>query len=343
MRRQILRLHRLSSWVLVLFVTVLCLLAFEGATRLAGLKPGPHVGFRALPRNAEQAWSMPDPELGWVNKPGMARSSEPGNALMTFSADGSRASPLLQSKKEVPLRVLVVGDSFSQGHSVADDETFVHFLNERFPQIRFESFGTGGYNTLQSMMMAERVLTRWETQDVRVILVIYGFIYDHLQRNVGKWRQMLADSSGRHYISPPHARQRGRELDLQPYRELEPWPFERISVILSLLHKAWLRYGYDVTGSEALEVTNRLVERFAQTVRAHGSLPLLVALDGNRPIQDVIRAESVKVVDCTHPGWGTDLSLRTAGTTGHPTAKVHRYYADCIGDWIERQLDHLRS
>ncbi len=262
---------------------------------------------------------------------------------MTFSADGGRVSPLLQGKENAPFKVLVVGCSFTQGLGVADDETYVHFLNQRFPQTRFESFGTAGYNTLQSTWMAERVLTRWETQQTRPALVIYGLIFDHLRRNVGKFRVPLNDSMGVHYAIPPHVRQRGNDLDLQPYRELGPWPFENVSVILSLLHKTWIRFGYDVDGSEALEVTSRLIERFDQIVRARGSRLLVVVLVRDRPVQDLIQTKSAEVLDCSHPDWGTDPSLRTGGTKGHPTAELHQYYADCIGNWMERQLPDLRT
>ncbi len=262
---------------------------------------------------------------------------------MTFSADGSRFSPLLQGKEDAPFKVLVVGCSFTQGYGVANDQSYVHFLNERFPQIRFENFGTAGYNTLQSTMMAERILMRWNTQDARPILVIYGLIFDHLRRNVGKFRVPLTASMGGRYAIPLHARKRGRELDLQPYRELEFWPFEHMSVTLSLLHKLWIRYGYDINGSEAREVTNRLVERFAQTVRAHGSLPLVVVLRRDRPLQELVQAESVEIMDCSHLDRRNDPTLQAPGVVGHPSAVLHRYYADCIGDWIERQLGNLRS
>lgn len=334
--------RRMLNWLLVAFVTVLCLLLFEGTMRLAGFVPGPHISLRPDPRSANENWAAPDAELGWVNKHGTAQSTEPGNALMTFFADGSRAAPLFDSKKTAQFRVVLVGDSFTQGYAVGDDETYFHFLNLRFPPIFFESFGTGGYNTIQATAMAERVLTRRQAEGVRPILVIYGLIHDHLLRNVGKYRESLTDSLGRHSLSPPHARRRGSELEIHPYREREPWPLERRSVILSLLRKAWIRHGPGAADeAEAAFVTRELLERFARTVRAHGSVPLVVVLEWPRDQAQMIQADSVEVLDCTHPGWGTDPSLRTGDTIGHPTAILHEHYAACIGDWIEGQQEPL--
>ncbi|HXV24083.1 MAG TPA: hypothetical protein VED46_07480 [Alphaproteobacteria bacterium] len=331
--------RRIFDWTMVLVTTLLCLLVFEGAARLIGFAPG---ATHALAHEDDNGWSAPDPTLGWVNKSGMARSTEAGNALMSFSADGSRVSPLLHGEKAL-LKVLVVGCSFTQGYGVADDETYVHFLNQRFPQIRFENFGTAGYNTLQSTMMAERLLMQWQGRE-RPALVIYGLLSDHLRRNVssGKFIMSLIDADGR-YISPPHARLRGQEFELEPYRELAPWPFERRSVILSLIHRLWINYAYDVDGSEAEEVTRRIVERFDQTVRANGSRPLVAILKRDRPIEKLVRPGSVEALDCSHPNYGTDPALRTGGTTGHPSAALHRHYADCIGDWIEQRLGELGS
>ncbi len=332
--------RRILDWTLVLVTTLLCLFVFEVAARLIGIAPGAEHTFA---NRDGKGWSALHSELGWVNKPGTVRSTEAGNALMTFSADGSRVSPLLQGKENAPLKVLVVGCSFTQGYGVADDETYVHFLNQRFPQIRFESFGTAGYNTLQSTMMAERVLTQWDGRG-QPALVIYGLLSDHLRRNVsnGEFMMSLIGSGGR-YISPPHARLRGEEIDLEPYRELAPWPLEQRSVILSLLHKLWIGYAYDVDGSEAQDVTRRLVERFDQVVRAHGSRPLVAVLKRDRPMEDLVPLGLVEALDCSHPGYGTDPALRTGGTVGHPSAELHRHYADCIGDWIEQRLGELGS
>ena len=331
---------RRTDLAVALVTTVMSILLFEGGARFVGLAPiGP--GFS---RSAEEGstWSRPDPQLGWLNKEGIARAVEHGNAMMTFSADGSRFSPLLQSKEAAPVRVLVVGCSFTQGYGVADDQTYVHYLNERFPQIRFENFGTGGYNTLQSTTMAERVLAQRGPEE-RPDLVIYGLLSDHLRRNVSSanFIMSLIDSHGGH-ISPPHGRISGGELELRPYRAIEPWPLERSSVILALLHNVWMQARYDVKGSEAEAVTRKLVENFDRTVRALGSRPLVVLLKTDRPVELLVRPGSVELLDCSHPDFDRDPSLRVGGV-GHPSAKLQRHYADCIGDWIGAQLEAARS
>jgi hypothetical protein len=125
---------------------------------------------------------------------------------------------------------------------------------------------------------------------------------------------------------------------MRAYRTIESWRLQSHSVILSLLQAVWIRYAHEVSGEEAEEVTRRLVERFDRSIRARGARPLVVVLKTDRPLGALVRPGSAEVLDCSHPGYGSDPALRTGGTTGHPSAKLHRHYAGCIGDWIERQL-----
>lgn len=330
--------RRILDFTVVFVAAFLSILAFEGITRLFGLTPSAS-GFYS--KDDASGWSEPHPELGWVNKPGTWRSVEQGHARMTFLADGSRMSPLLAGKQAAPFKVFVVGCSFTQGYGVSDDETYVHFLNERFPQIRFENFGTGGYNTVQATMMAERVINATDPAS-QPDLVIYALLSDHVRRNVssGNFMVSLTDAAGR-YISPPHARLAGEDIRLAPFRAIEPWPLERQSVLVTLLHKVWIKFGYERSGSEAEAVTRRLVERFDQTIRAHDTRPLVVVLKRDRPLSDLVRPGSVEVLDCSHPEYGRDPDLRTGGTTGHPSAKLHEYYADCIARWIDARMADL--
>jgi len=98
---------------------------------------------------------------------------------------------------------------------------------------------------------------------------------------------------------------------------------------------------HSLSGSEAEAVTRRLVERFDQTIRAHDARPLVVVLKSDRPLSDLVRPGSVEVLDCSHPVYGHDPSLRTGGATGHPSAKLHEYYADCIARWIDARMADL--
>jgi len=60
-------------------------------------------------------WAEPDLELGWKNRQGSFRSTEPGHAMMSFGPDGRRIDPV--GPKDTP-KILLVGDSFAQGEGL---------------------------------------------------------------------------------------------------------------------------------------------------------------------------------------------------------------------------------
>ena len=101
---------------------------------------------------------MPDRELGWINKPGVSLSLEPGHVPMTFWDFGRRASRPDPMRPEGRTPVMVIGGSTTQGYGVRDEETFVALLTQRYPDLWFENFGNGGYSTVQSLMLAERAM-----------------------------------------------------------------------------------------------------------------------------------------------------------------------------------------
>jgi len=69
-------------------------------------------------------------------------------------------------------RIAVVGDSFTFGFGVEDDETFVHLLNERSPTGHlFLNFGIPGYSTDQEYLLIRERLPRF-SPDV-ILLVVY--------------------------------------------------------------------------------------------------------------------------------------------------------------------------
>jgi lysophospholipase L1-like esterase len=92
--------------------------------------------------------------LGWRPKPGRyvypvgVEAKTP--IRFTILADGSRVTAGERENRVRP--VLVLGDSFTQGWAVSDEETYAWKLQERFPTARFVNYGTAGYSTYQSLL-----------------------------------------------------------------------------------------------------------------------------------------------------------------------------------------------
>lgn len=98
-----------------------------------------------------------DPRLGWRLKPNWFGSHKHYDYDVYYSINkfGFRGPPPPQTGK---LRFALVGDSFTFGQGVGDDQTFVHLLNEAGKGTEFLNFGVPGYSTDQQyLMIRERV------------------------------------------------------------------------------------------------------------------------------------------------------------------------------------------
>jgi len=122
----------------------------------------------------------PDPEIGFVpirNGATVRRHPRAGLAYHLFTSD-RRARVDRRGERTPPAVDLVtVGDSFSWGHGVENADTYTSRLGAR-RGAPAANFAFAAYGTVQSRQMLARVL------DLRPRVVVYGFIADHVKRNI---------------------------------------------------------------------------------------------------------------------------------------------------------------
>jgi len=117
--------------------------------------------------------SIPDPTLGWRLNPSWrgTHAHHDFDARYSINAGGFRG---LDARNRSPAarNIALVGDSFTFGIGVNDDETFASLLNRSQPgSRRFYNFSVPGYSTDQEVLLAEQqVFAR--KPDV-LVLVVY--------------------------------------------------------------------------------------------------------------------------------------------------------------------------
>jgi len=278
-------------------------------------------------------WAAMDPKLGWVNREGAFRSVEPGNALMSFDADGERHDPLNPKGSGLP-RILVVGCSFTQGEGVVDDEPYPHVMNTALPGYQVLNFGTGGYGTYQSLL---RMQAYFAAPHAETPLVIYGFNGHHTIRNVATadWVTMLTTRDGR-YLIPPSVRVSGDGLSEYPAAPVELWPLETKSALVAVVHKVVLKVTRFARGRERLEVLRRLLRQMKETAAANkAALLVMRQVATSEEMLDVMRQEGIDSVNCEPPD-PFDPEYRVGGF-GHPNGKQHARWAQCLLDALARR------
>lgn len=106
--------------------------------------------------------------------------------------------------------IMTVGGSFSWGLGMENEKTFTEILSRKF-DVSVANFAYGSYGTVQSLQLLER------NSDLKPKIVIYGFINDHIRRNMSPCAPSYApfcvpvsymdfDNLGNPYIHVPPGR-----------------------------------------------------------------------------------------------------------------------------------------
>jgi hypothetical protein len=315
--------------LLALAALLLTLSLLELGLRLVGLRPFDTLN-PSLAQDSPYRWAEPDAELGWRNRPGVWRSRECGHVPMTFLEDGRRAAPAARAGAKT---VLVVGGSYAQGYSVGDADTFFARLGRELPDFAFRSYGTGGFGTLQSLLLTERILDATPPEQ-RPALVLYALIEGHVKRNVAEPSHILSlQVSARALLVPPHVRVRDGSLRRFAPELLRTWPLADRSSVLALLERAWVWARYRVGREESLRATRLLLEEFDASVTSRGPAFAVALLEGSPEDQRALLSGApFPSVDCHHPE-RPEESVCGDGH-GHPGAAVHAWWARCLADWL---------
>jgi hypothetical protein len=328
----------------------------EFVLRYLGYKPNPFAVNSAITGDTKYTFARPDPEIGWVNKAGVALSAEEGNREMTILEDGQRMN-VPSAKETTGGNVMVVGCSITMGYGVKDEETFSSLLQRRYPNVVFENYGCGGYGTLQSYMVLKRRMTSKEGGRAPG-LVIYGYIPAHKERNVvtEQWAFALTDSRGR-TLTPPHALFDGQgNLVMYPLSVVAPWPLEGKSALVTLIHRKIRTVESAQHSKQRDPVTLRIVSDMANYVKKQGGRLVVVVLHPSIDVRgdgtiredtfpESMRQRGIEYVVCKHPQWdsnfvkyvnsgGHNNALLINGN-GHPNKDLHRYWAQCISRYID--------
>jgi len=278
--------------------------------------------------------------LGWRNKPGEyvfpGYTTDAPPIHFTLWPDGSRATQ--PHKANRPDRVLVLGDSFTQGWAVSDHETYAWKLQERFPAWEFLNYGTAGYSTYQALLILERYLAVSESPPK---LVVYGFNDGQEGRNVAPfaWMNLLTLASRKGHVEVPYCLL-GADGRLQRHSpERYPmWPFKTRSATVTFAEEWYERFKTRNRSRQARTVAELLVDEMNRASVAAGSKLLVVLLAG--PVRfkahytEYLEDHGIESVNCGRHVWPPMI----VPGEGHPNGMRHTLWANCIAERLRRGL-----
>jgi hypothetical protein len=287
---------------------------------------------------SENALAQFDPDLGWAYIPNLSAAQKFGSdqreVAMYFDEIGSRVKGPVVKKDPTRPTVLFVGGSFTMGHGVPYEETFIGKLesDEDFP-FQVVNLGVQAFGTDQSFLMLQRHYNKFNTQ-----FVIYTFISYHVIRNSNHDRRLLYPKTRFLGTKPLFGLTRQGKL----YQRKFPGRFEdyvRIR-LMEYIQLMWTRWG----PRPSWELTRALIQEMKEYVESKDGKFLVVhwrqGHEGDpEKIKFLFEGMSSLIIDTgiNKPvGWN---SWRIPGD-GHPDGRAHAHVKNLIIDKFN-QLDLL--
>ena len=250
-----------------------------------------HLGVNAIARY--------DPDLGWTEK---ANWTSSGNGPRTSTMrDGIRASgaDALPAKPEGP--ALAVGNSFTFGSDVADDETWPAFLARKLKGVVINA-GVEGFGFDQAVLRAKSLMPSYRPG----LLIADVFEEDLLRATYSRFEK-----------PKPYFMASGQELERRNgpvpidamERESQPWwahlvgrSYALDKLLMKLDPFGWGGLGYEETGEDPSRLGCLLLRRLASKAKVYGAKLVLViqyagetiASGGDRP------AHITALISCAH-------------------------------------------
>ncbi len=267
---------------------------------------------------------------GWRHpKNQFRKSDENPNVTEHTDAYGRRRSRIDDTKRKY--HVAFLGDSYTYGAGVADEDTFVWKLNERFPDISFDNYAICGYGPYQNLLELRDILAK-DKPDYVFFVVWRG----SLLRNIYNQGSFTG-------YAPCVDLHNGKLVYYKPM--VIPKYLQKL-YILSFLHrvKLGLKSTYCVDSDLDFSLKTKtifalILQQIHQECLAHNTPLLLILLTGphsyyfNDNYSTEIPMLDIGIPELNGPhDYGTYRVMHNP--MFHPNEAAHQIWADRITDYI---------
>lgn len=186
------------------FIKYIFLIAMGTLMGIAVLEIAVRVFLGAKPETYLREFSRYHPILGWEKTPNKEGYFRRGDALIheKMNSKGLRDREYPYEKADSIFRILVLGDSFTEGYDVNVDDLFTEILetelNRQQQHQRYEiiNAGTGGYSTDQEHLFFQIEGYKYRPDIVVLMTYLTNDVYYNLQPKYGNYFKPLFEQSG---------------------------------------------------------------------------------------------------------------------------------------------------
>jgi hypothetical protein len=220
------------------------------------------------------------PLRGWAVMPNVTNMTPFGKGkVVNSNANGLRGTTQYQyARTPGKQRILVLGDSFTFGTDVSDNETYSHYLEAALPNTEVLNLGVQGYGQDQMLLYLQEEGVKYDPD-----IVILGFAFMDTYRNLWKFFA----------FAKPKFEMGRQSLQLTnvpvptPEQVLAEEPYHSKAVDLAVILREKIRWSLGMNEKDARELTRPILDQIVSTTRGIGAVPVFVYLPAYEEVDDL--------------------------------------------------------
>ena len=288
---------------------------------------------------------------GWALRPGIKDMSVFEGKILNTNSQGLRGKTEYNYQRTAgKQRILVLGDSFTFGTDVSDDESYSQYLESILPNVEVLNLGVQGYGQDQMLVALKEEGVKYHPD-----VVILGFDFADTFRNLLRFFgyakpefEMVAGGLQLTNVPVP-----------TPDQVLAQEPYRSHALDLGVMLRARISLKLGMTKTKARNLTRLILDEMVATTHNADATPVLVYLPILGELQDssaAMNADEQYLNDyCQHravsclllrPRFAGEIrkGVRFVGKGGHWNAEAHSRAAQGIADFLlESGLVHAST
>ncbi len=280
------------------------------------------------------------PSKGWFSKPNLRNKSPWNGKHLNTNAKGFRGRKEFNyNNPSDKKRIIILGDSFTFGEEVSDNETYSYFLQQRFPNTEVINMGIHGYGHDQMLILLKEEGIKYKPD-----IVILGFLTEDMSRNILNFRDfakpkyVLKNNELKLTNSPVPSPEKLLRWDWLRPRLLDIWSYTTYTLMKNNGDKL----------KKEKQITKYILKDFAETVTSIGATPLFVYLPYSKETMrlekdlpgEVFLAETCDTLGIEHCFTSRTLFIEKVNqgkqfrTAFHWLVPGHQTVAEAIGNYL---------
>lgn len=217
----------------------------------------------------EYSFDIYDLMKGWALKPNIHNMVVFDGKILNSNSKGIRGKNEYYKKNPNKLRILVIGDSFTFGEGVSDNETYSYYLQQMLPGTEVINFGIHGYGHDQMLIYLKEEGIKYNPD-----IVILGYLYGDNIRNMLDFY---------YYAKPKFELENGKlkltNSPVLPPKSILQKEFYRLKIFDTIvaLNQEILRIS-GVTQKNMEKLTEAILDEMFKTIKSINAVPIFVYL-----------------------------------------------------------------